>query len=154
MLRIISSKANTLQEAMDEIHREVEELVGENRQRTHESTLIVFDDRQEMALHFVHFTDLLKEARGNYRDLVDLIPFHPRNKHANLKGKDVPNEEPFDYSFRSPFPTIHLLREEDIMKSERAGDTDYIRRRNRDRFHRQGLDVCRERLQACYDVEK
>lgn len=165
LVRVVVSPAQTVHQAICDVRRQIEDLVGENRVDEHETSLIVFSENHSDSfvwkyLDFVRLSwTLQEEAVGDiYREKVQLVLFHPRANHQTYAVVDTDNDEdhPSDYTIRSPYPTIHLLREEDVMKAVQSGypDLEYLPSRNKAKFTQQGLDLCRERLQSCLQTNR
>jgi hypothetical protein len=165
-LRIVSSDATVEAEATAKVADEVQLLMKEPEQRTHETTLIVFDNHA-----FVHdFRDFVRLSWKLQEKVIEetygmnqlqLVLFHPRASHQTYKesgpeGDDDDDDEQAagDYTIRSPYPTIHLLREEDVLRAVTSGypQLDTLPHRNRAKFTAQGLDMCKARLAAAYQV--
>ena len=78
---------------------------------------------------FVRFSwRLQEEAVGDaYVPHLQLVLFHPRAVHqtyasASNASDDVDDERAAaDYTIRSPFPTVHLLRERDVLRAVQSG---------------------------------
>jgi hypothetical protein len=64
------------------------------------------------------------------------------------------DDSPADYTIRSPYPTIHLLREVDVMKAVQGAypNLESLPARNKAKLTEQGIEACQARLVACYDV--
>ena len=74
---------------------------------------------------FLEAADAAVEALG-YSGLLQVASFHPMYQFAGTTPDDVTNA-----TNRSPFPTLHLLRESSIERAVQAfGDTDQIFRSN------------------------
>ncbi len=56
---------------------------------------------------------------------VQVASFHPQYQFAGTAPQDVEN-----CTNRSPFPMLHLLREESVAQAAQAADTEQIYRRN------------------------
>ena len=165
LLRIVSSSAQTTEDAVQDVRHEVLKLAGKDRQdTTHETTLIVFDNHHRddsfvsSYLDFIRLSWSLQEEAisDESRDLLQLVLFHPRATHQTYGGGiDGAEGQPFDYTIRSPYPTIHLLREQDVMKAVQSGypDLEYLPSRNKAKLSQQGLNVCRARWRACFDKD-
>lgn len=169
LLRIVPSSATSVEEAIADVKKEVYDLVGDP-EATHETTLVVLNDYEEKfdTPNFVHdymefvrlSWELQTEAVGEtYASKVQLVLFHPRATHqtyGSMVGDDNDDGAAGDYTIRSPFPTVHLLREEDVLKAVQSGypDLEYLPSRNKAKLAEQGVDACRKRLQECYSVEK
>ena len=74
---------------------------------------------------FLEAADAAVEALG-YRGVLQVASFHPHYQFAGTEPDDVTNA-----TNRSPYPTLHLLREASVERAVEAfGDTDEIYRRN------------------------
>ena len=94
---------------------------------------------------FLDSADDLLEALGvdgNYQ----IASFHPHYRFAGTEAADAEN-----YTNRSPYPLLHLLREETLERNI-AGypDTDQIPLRNIALMKRLGNARLKELLQACF----
>ena len=106
-LRYSVSFANNGEALLEEFKRELKKLVA-TRPDHIESTLLihpnVLDDFQDY-LHFLLLCDATLEEL-ELDGIVQVASFHPNYQFAGTAPDDVTN-----YSNRSPFPTLHLLRE-------------------------------------------
>lgn len=109
-----------------------------------ESTgLLVFPDALP---DFLDFNDFIGECEAAIEQAgltgeVQLIGFHPGYRFADAEGED----DPANYTNRSPHPMIHLLRESSmdaaIAMWKKAGlDTAIIPERNKQRLREMGLE--------------
>ncbi len=99
-----------------------------------------FDD----FLDLVGIADALLIEQG-YEGVYQLASFHPDYCFAD---QDV--NDPANYTNRSPYPTLHLLREASIECAlGEHPDPDLIPQRNIDYARRQGLETMRALLDAC-----
>lgn len=86
-------------------------------------------------LDFVDLAEALMFEQG-YEGIYQLATFHPDYCFAGVVADDVSN-----YTNRSPYPMLHLLREDSIDKAIRFyGDTDQIPKNNIALMHKLGLD--------------
>jgi uncharacterized protein len=174
LLRIVHSTATTSQEVVRDVAAEVRLLVGEESSSMststtttpsttpssppwrHETTLVVLDDRQSPFVtdfrDFVRLSwQLQEEAVGEeFVHLLQLVLFHPNATHQTYASNEV--ESAADYTIRSPYPTIHLLREVDVLKAVQGGypNLEELPSRNKEKLLRQGTEWCAQRLRACY----
>jgi hypothetical protein len=203
-IRIVTSNAGTVNDAVIDVRNEIYNLFGDGITNTttnnstttcqHETTLVVFnynnnnnknnnnsslsyDEEEEQRqqqqqpklpslqqqqqqqqhpfianyMDFVRLSWTVQEqAVGEqYSNLVQLVLFHPLATHQTY-GNEVDN--PADYTIRSPYPTIHLLRQEDVLKVVQGGypDLEYLPSRNKAKLIQQGIQTCQERLQQTY----
>ena len=80
---------------------------------------------------FMEFNDFLAVCDEAVSDLglegvLQVASFHPQYQFAGTQPEDIEN-----YSNRSPYPMLHLLREDSVERAVAAvGDTEEIYRRN------------------------
>lgn len=106
-IRYVVSSADTPEALLEELARELQTLVGARREAVETSFLI----HPQTLADFLDFNDFLGVAENLVLDLglsgtVQLVGFHPQFQFA-----DTPGDAPENYTNRSPFPMIHLLRE-------------------------------------------
>lgn len=105
------------------------------------STLLVLEhmDFQEY-LGVAADVDEAIDSHG-YRGILQLATFHPEY--------DYGYDEVENFTNRSPFPLLHLLKEEDVSRAAQT-DTEVVWRRNIATCHRIGIAELRRKLQDCY----
>lgn len=79
-----------------------------------ETTLVIFPDAYE---HFSAYLNFLKQTekqslRKGYEGIYQIASFHPLYIFAGADEDDAAN-----YTNRSPYPMLHLLREESLSKA-------------------------------------
>ena len=80
---------------------------------------------------FIEYNDFLEVCEATIEELnlegdLQVASFHPQYQFADSQPEDIEN-----YTNRSPFPMLHLLREASIERAIAAvPDTDEIYRRN------------------------
>ena len=155
LMRIVSPNANNQKETVQVVSTEVQLLVGPEASLSHETTLIVLENAPWSAdfLEFIRLSwQLQEEAIGEeFVDKVQIVLFHPEASHQTYGCHgDEPN--PADFTIRSPFPTIHLLRQVDVLSAVQSGypNLESLPARNQQKMIEQGLEVCIRRLQACH----
>jgi len=79
--------------------------------------------------------------------VYQIASFHPDYQFAGTEQDDVEN-----YTNRSPYPMLHLIREESLERAI-AGypDVDKIPARNTELMNTLGEDKLQQLLQACFD---
>lgn len=141
----------------------------EKEEERPETTLIVFNENVYPSLQ--EFRNLIRlswrvqeEAINafNYTDLVQQVLFHPLATHDTYNdattgmydGSVHFEEDAANYTIRSPYPMIHLLREEDVMKAVQSGypDLEGLPARNKAKLRQDGVHACAARLRACLEV--
>lgn len=102
-----------------------------------ETTLLIAPD----CLHnFLDFNDFLGQAdrllrKKRLEGMIQLASFHPRYQFAGTEADDVTN-----FTNRSPYPTIHLLREASIDRAVEAfADPEAIYEANMETLRRLGV---------------
>lgn len=86
-------------------------------------------------LDFVYLAEELLSLSG-YEGIYQLATFHPDYCFADVSVTDVSN-----YTNRSPYPMLHILRERSIEKAiDYYGDTCQIPENNISTMHQLGLD--------------
>ena len=134
-LRTVVSTARTPEELLKEL---AHELLSLNRADPDEveTTLLV---HPWVLNDFLDFNDFLGAADALVEDLeldgvLQVASFHPDYQFEGTDADDVDN-----LSNRSPYPTLHLLREESIERAvETMPDTDAIYEANIDTLRRIG----------------
>ena len=134
-VRVIASHAETIDDALTDLMMEVDAL---NNNSAIETTLVVFPSMFSDFFAYLDFTEVAESILHDdgYEGIYQLATFHPDYCFAGVEGDDVTN-----YTNRSPYPMVHLLREEQI---ERAiafyGDTEQIPENNMKCLRELGLD--------------
>ena len=144
-IRVDVSRAKKLALALEELMKEVQWL--DEHQAT-ETTLLVFPTLFkdfEHYLDFVELADRLLMDQG-YEGIYQLASFHPDYCFADAEPEDAPN-----YTNRSPYPMVHLLREQSLTQAiEYYGDTQQIPEHNIARMNDIGAAEAQRRLAACF----
>jgi hypothetical protein len=89
---------------------------------------------------FLDFNDFLDVADAllvelNADGILQIASFHPNYQFFGTQPNDIDN-----YTNRSPYPTLHLIREASIERAvETYPDTDEIYQKNIDTLHQLGL---------------
>jgi uncharacterized protein len=101
---------------LDDFGRELAELVAQDPAQR-DTTLLVIPEGME---DFLLFNDLAARAeravrKGGLEGVVQVASFHPQFVFAGAQEDDITN-----YTNRSPFPTLHLLREASIARAVQA----------------------------------
>lgn len=126
-----------------DLGRELRTLVAAPRTEI-ETTLLIHPNA---LAEFLSYNDFLDRAEALLAALalegvVQIAGFHPRYQFADTAPDDVEN-----YTNRSPYPMLHLLREESV--SEVAGDEETllaIPERNMETLRRLGIREIERRL--------
>ena len=145
-VRFIVTGATTDDELMAALQAELEFLDSDPSVETtlliHPRVLQGFDDYNQ----FLNFTDRFL-AQLRLGGVYQIASFHPDYQFNGTNPDDAEN-----YTNRSPYPLLHLLREKSL---ERViadyPDTDQIPARNIELMNRCGQDKLQAIIQACLD---
>ena len=177
-LRIVESTAVNEKQAVAHVKKEVELLLlssakddseGTVKDNTaigltsttphHETTLVVFDAPFVQDFRdFVRLSWTLQEeiiVGENHLAELQLVLFHPTATHQTYSSHAGDgNGTAADYTIRSPYPVVHLLRKVDVMRAEMGGypNLEELPARNKRKLLAQGLSVCQARLEECFVV--
>lgn len=108
--------ANDAAGILQDLQRELHAIVAMPAQER-DTTLLVIPDAME---DFLDFNDLVGRAERMVRKrglegVIQVASFHPRFVFAGAEEDDITN-----FTNRSPYPTLHLLREESIDRAVAA----------------------------------
>lgn len=140
-LRIEVSYPATLEDALNDCFAEVLRL---DNHKEIETTLLIFPTLFQDFFDYLNFISLCESAliQKNYEGIYQIASFHPDYCFAGEDGDDVSN-----YTNRSPYPMIHLLREESLEKAIQSyGNTDEIPQTNMNKLRKLGLEEIKKML--------
>lgn len=133
--------------ALTEIMSEIEAL---DQQREVETTLMIFPRLFTDFFHYLDFVDLAEQllVESGYEGIYQIASFHPDYCFADVDFNDVSN-----YTNRSPYPMLHLLREESVEKAiDYYGDTSTIPEKNIATMQQLGLEKIQKLLSDCMNT--
>lgn len=122
----------------------LEELHYLHNNESTETTLLIFPDAYE---HFSAYLNLLKQSeklsiRKGFEGVFQIASFHPL-----YVFEDAPEEDAANYTNRSPYPMLHLIREESLSKAiSFHPDPDGIPERNIAFAREKGIDFMKTLL--------
>ena len=116
LVRISVSQARHLDGFLEDLDRELQ-LLGDTPADELETTLLV---HPTLFPDFDTFNQMLDIADAAVVDnglegIVQIAPFHPDFQFEGTNSDDIGN-----YTNRSPYPTLHLIREDSIAKAAQA----------------------------------
>lgn len=128
----------------------IEELKRLDENDAIETTLILFPnhfDDFETYLDLVDIGQVLLEEH-EYEGVYQLASFHPK-----YRFEGTTDEDPANYTNRSPYPALHLLRESSIEAAlEHYLNPELIPERNIELTRKEGLALWQQILKDCYKV--
>jgi len=115
-IHYVVSQATDAEGVANDLHRELEALAETNPEKRDTTLLMLPEALQD----FLDFNDFLEIADAMVEELdlggiLQVASFHPRFQFEGTDVDDVTN-----CTNRSPYPTLHLIREESIDKAVEA----------------------------------
>lgn len=136
-VRFVLSDASTPEALLEQLAEELL-LLRDTAAEQIDTTLIVHPD---VLTDFLDYNDFLDNADAavealDLQGILQVASFHPDYQFACVAADDVSN-----YTNRSPYPTLHLLREDSVERAVAAfPDPDVIVERNIATLDRLGVD--------------
>jgi hypothetical protein len=150
-VRIVVSTARHVDGLLDDLDRELDLLVATPPEQI-DTTLIV---HPTLFPDFEVFNDFLGVAdevvaEHDLEGVIQVASFHPDYQFEGTEPDDITNA-----TNRSPFPTLHLLREDSVARAvaSEGGDAEAIVARNMDTLRRLGPQGWRELMSAQGDTK-
>lgn len=115
-IKYVVSEATTMEQLLESLAQELEFLAEVSREKT-DTTLLIHPN---VLNDFLDYNDFLELADQLLEDLdldgeLQIASFHPQYQFAGTEIDDVTN-----FTNRSPYPTLHLLREDSIDEAVKA----------------------------------
>lgn len=145
-IRVEVVRSKKIEVALEELMVEVQWL---DEHPETETTLLVFPTLFKSFDHYLDFVELAESilVDQGYEGVYQLATFHPDYCFDGAEPDDASN-----YTNRSPYAMVHLLREESVEKAiEFYGDTDAIPERNIAKLMAMGSDTAEQQLQRCFE---
>lgn len=147
-VRFAVTKTTTGEQLLEDLLNELNLLC--NQAKT-ETTLLIHPN---VFTDFFDFNDFLASANGlivdqGFEGIFQLASFHPNYQFAGVDENDASN-----YTNRSPYPMLHILREDSLSKAIDAyADVDLIPERNVALMQEMGCSKLRDLLSSCYQEQ-
>jgi uncharacterized protein len=136
-IRYVVSEATEPEDLLKDLARELLALNRTNPEEV-DTTLVIHPN---VLSDFLDFNDFLDTADALVEDLkldgvLQIADFHPAYQFDGSEQDDIAN-----YSNRSPYPTLHILREESITRAvESMPDTASIYENNLETLDKLGVE--------------
>lgn len=146
-IRVEVVRSKKIEVALEELMVEVQWL--DDHPET-ETTLLVFPTLFKSFDHYLDFVELAESilVDQGYEGIYQLATFHPDYCFEGTEPDDASN-----YTNRSPYAMVHLLREESVEKAiEFYGDTDAIPEQNITKLTAMGSKAVEAQLQHCFEL--
>ena len=124
-IRFTVSDANSEERLLENLNSELELIFGDD---SIETTLLIVPELLQDFYDFNQFLDLADRLieQMDFTGIFQIASFHPNYQFDGTEPDDVDN-----YTNRSPFPILHILREESLEKAiANYPDADKIPERN------------------------
>jgi len=144
-IRFVVSTARNIDALFDDLQEELKILAAADPSQI-ETTLLIAPNVLGDFLDFNDFLDVADEAVAELEleGVIQVASFHPDYRFAETEADDVTN-----CTNRSPFPTLHLLREESVERAiEGYGDTSEIFEKNGETLRKLGWEGWRKVMGA------
>ena len=145
VIRYTACANESLQDILHALHEEMDWLDSDPETET--SFLILTSGMKD----FSDFNDCLAMAQEllvmmNWVGRYQLVGFHP---HHQFDGTDPDDAE--NYTNRSPYPMVHILRESSVTQAvDATANIALIPKRNTDTLNQLGVEVLIKRWQDCF----
>lgn len=145
-IRYVVSAADDEEGLLQELRRELELL---ERDADVETTFLI---HPQLLGDFYDFNDFLADCDRLLIDMgldgiYQVASFHPDYQFAGTRPGD-----PENYSNRSPYPMLHLLREDSVARAVSGHpDIDSVPTRNIEVLNALGREALRARRESCFD---
>ncbi|OSZ67611.1 DUF1415 domain-containing protein [Hydrogenophaga sp. IBVHS2] len=127
-VRVVVSRARHVDAFLDELDRELDLLAGTPAEQI-DTTLLVHPTLFPDFEVFNDFLGIVDDVvvEHDLEGVIQVAPFHPQFRFEGTEADDITNA-----TNRSPFPILHLLREDSVERAVAtdAGDADAIVERN------------------------
>lgn len=148
-VRIHVSQATTTEQALVDLEHEIELL---NTNPDTETSFLLFPWCVEDFFDYLDFTELAesKFLADKYDGVYQFATFHPDYCFADASFDDVTN-----YTNRSPYPMLHLLREDSLEQAIASfGNTGTIPEANMARLRKMGRTNIEKIVADCLTTKK
>ncbi len=115
-IRYVVSDATNIDALADDLVRELEALAEANPEKI-DTTLLILPNVLQDFLDFNDFLDVADEIVEELEldGILQVAPFHPQFQFEDTETDDITN-----YTNRSLFPILHLLREDSVTRAVEA----------------------------------
>jgi len=115
-VRLVVSEARNLDALLEDLDRELDRLAEADPEEL-DTTLLIHPYILNDFLDYNEFLDVADGvvAEHELEGVIQIASFHPQYQFADTEPDDISN-----YSNRSPYPTLHLLREDSIDRAVAA----------------------------------
>lgn len=136
-IRYVVSKAQTEDDLLKDLISELR-FLSQTQASEVDTTLVIHPKVLKDFYEYNEFLDVADAAlvEMDLDGIIQVASFHPRYQFAGTTSDDITN-----YTNRSPYPILHLLREESVSKAvDSVPDADSIPDQNIETMNRLGIE--------------
>lgn len=125
----------TIEGSLNTVYNECQRLDGHLEIET---TIIIYPDNLTQFDQYLDFVFMAEELllKYNYEGVYQLASFHPE---YNFRGENV--QDPVNYTNRSPYPMLHIIRESSIDEALKSySNPEQIPNNNKQLLRHMGID--------------
>jgi hypothetical protein len=140
-VRFVLNESNDMQETLQQL---IAECVFLDENTATETSLLILPSGFENFLYYLELTELAEDllAEQGYEGIYQVASFHPEYCFADAEVDDAAN-----YTNRSPFPMLHILREASLdIAIDNYPDIDSIPENNMQKARSLGAEFFRKIL--------
>ncbi len=145
-IRIIVDESNSLESLIEKFNQEVELLSQNSKIAT---TLIIYPNQFNDFENYLDWASVCEnelEVNG-FEGEFQAATFHP-----NYLFEGTTNSDPENYTNRSPYPLIHIIREDDIeWAREKHPDIEGVPKTNIEKAKNMGLNAMKALFERCFN---
>ena len=130
----------------------IDECICLDDNKNTETTLLIFSEGFSDFDDYLDLVELAQDllADQGYEGIYQLASFHPNYCFEGAEQDDVAN-----YTNRSPYPMMHLIREASMEKAlESYPEPEKIPERNVEYARELGMEEMQRQLEACCSIDK
>ena len=130
----------------------IDECICLDDNKDTETTLLIFSEGFSDFDDYLDLVELAQDllADQGYEGIYQLASFHPNYCFEGAEQDDVAN-----YTNRSPYPMMHLIREASMEKAlESYPEPEKIPERNVEYARELGMEEMQRQLEACCSIDK
>lgn len=145
----VVSNATDPEQLLADLQQELEHLRASDPQVV-ETTVLIHPWVLQDFLDYNDFLDVVDAllAEGGYEEEFQVASLHPNYQFAETQPDDAEN-----YTNRSPYPVLHLLRVDGVARAIASyADPDRIPERNIESMEREGTESMRALLDECMQI--
>jgi uncharacterized protein len=148
-VRFAATAANSEESLLEELQAELELLDKDN---SVETTLLIHPNTLQKFSDYNQFLERAEELlrRQGFEGTYQIASFHPDYQFSQTGEDDAEN-----YTNRSPFPMLHIIKEESIRAAlDNYPDSGEIPERNIRLLQNMGYAKVQALLQSCFELKK